>query len=300
MGYRGKRAARFRRAAGAGALALAGALLWCAWGLWSSCHDPVVRRWQVPLPGISQPVRLAVLSDLHDWTFGDGNDVLEELTAAQEPDFILLDGDLLNADSKDSRRVCALVQALRRIAPVYYAWGNHELVYLERGTSPLKEELEAAGALVLDREYTDLEVRGSAIRLGGLYDYAFARDDTCSCDPAHMDPDVVSFLREFQDTERCRILLSHRPDSFVFGAASATWGVDLVISGHDHGGQVVLPLLGGIWGGDQGLFPAYVHGLYEKDAMRLAITSGLGTQRESLPRFRNPPEIMILELESAA
>ena len=85
-------------------------------------------------------------------------------------------------------------------------------------------------------------------------------------------------------------------DSFVLGEASGTWHVDLVISGHDHGGQVVLPLLGGVFGGDQGYFPTYIHGIYEKDNLRLAITSGLGSQRERLPRFRNPPEIMVLDL----
>ena len=93
-------------------------------------------------------------------------------------------------------------------------------------------------------------------------------------------------------------MLSHRPDSFVFGAASATWDVDLVISGHLHGGQVVLPLLGGVFGGDQGLFPRYVHGIYEKDRLTLAVTSGLGSQPERLPRFNNPPEVMVLDLSA--
>ena len=190
----------------------------------------------------------------------------------------------------------SLVLALKDIAPVYYAWGNHELDYLRAGTSPLREELEAAGAAVLDREWTDLTVNGAALRLGGLYDYAFAMDDFNTCDPERMDPEIYDFLTAFQDTDRCRIMLSHRPDSFIFGEAAATWDVDLVISGHDHGGQVVLPLLGGVFGGDQGLFPAYVHGICEKDGLTLAITSGLGSQREALPRFRNPPEIMVLDL----
>ena len=151
--------------------------------------------------------------------------------------------------------------------------------------------------MVLDRAFADLAVDGQLLRLGGLYDYAFAQDDFNTCDPVRMDPAVYGFLSEFQDTDRCRILLCHRPDSFVFGAASATWETELVISGHDHGGQVVLPFLGGVFGGDQGLFPTYIHGLYEKDGIRLAITSGLGTPRETLPRMWNPPEIMLLNLQ---
>ena len=104
-------------------------------------------------------------------------------------------------------------------------------------------------------------------------------------------------MTAFQDTDRCRILLAHRPDSFALGEAAATWHVELAISGHSHGGQVVLPVLGGVFGGDQGLFPAYVHGLYEKDNICLAVTSGLSSHREKLPRLWNPPEIMILNLQ---
>ena len=111
-----------------------------------------------------------------------------------------------------------------------------------------------------------------------------------------MDPAVYGFLQDFQATDRCKILLCHRPDSFVFGEAARTWDVDLVISGHLHGGQVVLPLLGGVYGGDQGWFPRYVHGVYEKEGVTIAVTSGLGTQPERLPRFRNPPEVMVLDL----
>jgi len=279
-----------------GAILLLALALWTAAGVRQSYRDPVVRTWTVPVQHLSAPVRAVVMADLHNRDFGEDNRVLEELTADAEPDLILLDGDIVNADAADAGVAVSLVLALKDIAPVYYAWGNHELDYLSAGTSPLREELEAAGAAVLDREWTDLTVNGAALRLGGLYDYAFAMDDFNTCDPERMDPEIYDFLTAFQDTDRCRIMLSHRPDSFIFGEAAATWDVDLVISGHDHGGQVVLPLLGGVFGGDQGLFPAYVHGICEKDGLTLAITSGLGSQREALPRFRNPPEIMVLDL----
>ena len=285
-----------RRRIWMGAILLLALALWTAAGVRQSYRDPVVRTWTVPVQHLSAPVRAVVMADLHNRDFGEDNRVLEELTADAEPDLILLDGDIVNADAADAGVAVSLALALKDIAPVYYAWGNHELDYLSAGTSPLREELEAAGAAVLDREWTDLTVNGAALRLGGLYDYAFAMDDFNTCDPERMDPEIYDFLTAFQDTDRCRIMLSHRPDSFIFGAAAATWDVDLVISGHDHGGQVVLPLLGGVFGGDQGLFPEYVHGICEKDGLTLAITSGLGSQREVLPRFRNPPEIMVLDL----
>lgn len=277
-------------------LFMALAAVWCGWEIWRSCHDPVVNRFTVALERIRTPVRLAVLADLHDMTYGEDNRQITALVAAEEPDLILLDGDMLNDNSPDSGAVCALVEELKSIAPVYYAWGNHELGYLERKTSDLYSQLEAAGAVLLDECYVDVTVGETDLRLGGLYDYAFALDQYNSCNPDHMDPECYAFLTDFQNTDACRVMLSHRPDSFIFGAASKTWDVDLVISGHNHGGQVVLPILGGLYGGDQGFFPTYTHGIYKKDKITLAITSGLGTQRERLPRFNNPPEVMILEL----
>lgn len=276
-----------------GALALL--LLWCAWGVWRSYHDPQVTTCEIPA-GLDTPVRLAVLSDLHDRTFGADNAPLVELVAQQHPDLILLDGDMLNAYSADSGTVLSLCAALLELAPVYYAWGNHELDYIAAGTSDLERELEALGVTVLEEDYVDLTVRGTDLRLGGLYGYAFSLGVYNSCEREDMDPEVWDFLTEFQDTDRYKLLLCHRPDSFIFGTASQAWDVDLVISGHDHGGQVVLPLLGGVFGGDQGLFPIYIHGVYQKDRITLAITSGLGSQPERLPRFRNPPEVLILDL----
>ena len=284
---------RVRRLGAVVFLALA---LWAASGLLCSRYALTVRRWEVSLPRLTAPVRAAVLSDLHDTEFGEGGRTLAERVAAEQPDMNLLVGDMLNSTSPDNRRLTDLAARLSETAPVYFAWGNHELDYMAAGTSPLQEELEAAGAAVLERNYADITVDGAELRLGGLYEYAFAMDDSNSCDPERMDPAVYGFLTDFQDTDRCRILLSHRPDSFIFGEAAATWGAELVVSGHLHGGQVVLPLLGGVFGGDQGLFPAYVHGICEKDGLTLAITSGLGSQREALPRFRNPPEIMVLDL----
>lgn len=282
-----------------GALLLAaGAALWLAWGIWRSAHGPVTRCWQIEMPGLTAPVRLVVLADLHESLDAANLQKLVTLTEQAGPDLILLDGDMLNGDSADASRLCGLTERLRQIAPVYCALGNHEIAYLEAGTSPLLEELEQAGAAVLEQSYVDLDT-GGGIRLGGLYEYAFALDDFNTCDPDRMDPEVYGFLQDFQATDRCKILLCHRPDSFVFGEAARTWDVDLVISGHLHGGQVVLPLVGGVFGGDQGWFPRYVHGVYEKENVTLAVTSGLGTQPERLPRFQNPPEVMVLDLEPA-
>ena len=268
--------------------------IYLAVSFWVSANWLVVRKFQTGFGQSGGTVRLAVLGDLHDHEFGEHNRELAEKVKEQEPDLILLLGDMLNGSSSSASVPLELIELLKETAPVYYALGNHELEYEEKGHPELIRELEEAGAEVLEKEYVDLTVGGVKLRLGGMYEYAFGLNG--NNDALAAPEDVLDFLLEFQDTDRLKIMMSHRPDSFIFGDASQVWDIDLVISAHNHGGQVVLPFAGGLYGGDQGWFPQYAHGLYEKDNLRLFITSGLGTDREKFPRFNNPPEIAVLDV----
>ncbi len=238
-----------------------------------------------------QELKIVILSDLHGHEFGKDNGRLIKQVKEQQPDLILLLGDMLNDTSKDTFSVCELISVLRNMAPVYYALGNHEIGFMEQHMT-LLEEIEQAGARVLDEAYVDLDINGEEIRLGGMYAYAFGLNANNDAEAA--PEDVKDFLEEYQDTDRFKIMMAHRPDSFIFGDAASVWDVDLVVSGHDHGGQVVAPFAGGLYGGDQGWFPEYIHGMYEKDGLQLFVTSGLGSQKQLLPRFNNPPEIAVI------
>ena len=274
---------------------LSALLLYIFTSLWLSTNHLSIHSYNFPTAKTDQQVTLAVISDLHGHEFGRDNEALAERIKGQSPDLILMDGDFLNADSDNADIPCDLIRRLIKTAPVYYALGNHELSYIENGHPELVDELQESGAVVLDKSYKDLQVRGTAIRLGGMYDYAFGLDGSNSAAAAPEDAKV--FMEDFQDTERLKIMMSHRPDSFIFGDASSYWDVELVISGHDHGGQVAIPFLGGIYGGDQGWFPEYVHGMYQKDEMHLFVTSGLGSHDQMLKRFNNFPEIAIIKIE---
>ena len=264
--------------------------------VWCSIHWLIVRNYEYQSEklGSGQEINVAVLSDLHDHEFGKENKKLVKKIKEQEPDLILLDGDILNEDSENADVPCALIRKLKDVAPVYFSLGNHEVSYMENGHTDLVGQLESAGAVVLDESYEDIEVNGVQLRLGGLYDYAFALDGN---DDAKNTPEPVkSFLEDYQNTDRLKLMMAHRPESFCFGNASSVWDVDLVISGHIHGGQVVLPILGGLYGGDQGWFPEYVHGMYQKDDMNIFVTSGLESHHQLLPRFWNRPEIAMIQI----
>ncbi|MEE1086806.1 MAG: metallophosphoesterase [Schaedlerella sp.] len=270
---------------------LIGVLFYVMISLYISYCVLTVHTYNFQSDKVKDEIKFVILSDLHDHEFGLGNEELIVKTRELSPDLILILGDMLNNNSENVKVSCELVKKLTQIAPVYYALGNHEISYMEQH-SDLVWMLEQSGAVVLDKEFVDLNIAGTEIRLGGLYDYAFGLNGE---NKAEVTPNNVKhFLEEFQETEYLKIMMSHRPDSFIFGNASEYWDIDLVLSGHNHGGQVVLPFAGGVYGGDQGYFPEYVHGLYEKDGMNIFVTSGLSSNQKILPRFNNPPEIAVI------
>ena len=279
---------------------LAGMIFFAAAGLlffeiWCSYQNLQVREKQIVSDRLEDAVRVTVIADLHGFRFGEDNKELVEQVLQTEPDLIVMDGDMFNADGKDCEAVLSLIRRLSAVCPVYYAPGNHEFAYMESDPA-LPEKLAEAGAVYLEETYEDVVVNGQKLRIGGLYGYAFDQGTGKAEEMKESSPDIYRFLCEFQETDAYRILLSHRPDSFIFGEAANEWTIDLVISGHVHGGQVVLPFVGGLWAPDQGWFPKYDAGVFRLGTITLAITSGLGSQKEALPRFHNPPEILVLEL----
>lgn len=243
----------------------------------------------------SPSLKIVLIGDLHDNTFKDNDDKLVQTIKSQNPDFIIADGDILNDDSQNSDIAMNFIKRLVKIAPVYYALGNHELEYMQNKKSEkLLDEIKATGATLLEQQYKDIKIKGVPIRIGGMYGYAFDPNGTTK--KADMGDGIYDFLNEFENTSSYKIMMSHRPDSFIFGEASKAWDIDLVVSSHDHGGQVVFPFLGGFYGGDQGYFPKYIHGLYNKDKMKILVSSGLGSNKQKLPRFNNIPEVMVVNL----
>lgn len=261
--------------------------------IWLSANWLTVRNYEFEIEKTEQEVKFVVLSDLHGHEFGKDNRRLVEKVRGQGPDFILLDGDFLNESSGQMNITSNLIEALCDVSPVYFALGNHEKNYMENHDKNLIERLEKAGAKVLEEEYVDFDIEGTALRLGGMFSYAFAPNGKAET----LAGSTGGFLKDFQNTDRVKIMMSHRPDSFIFGDAASYWDIDLGVSGHNHGGQIVLPFLGGVYAGDQGWFPKYIHGTYQKDEMRLFITSGLGSENQALPRFHNLPEIAVVTIK---
>ena len=155
--------------------------------------------------------------------------------------------------------------------------------------------IESAGAIVLQKNWKDIEINGTRLRIGAAYEGMFSLDPEKP--KATMLQGMYTFLKGFQDTDCFKIYMTHRPYSFLYGNGSAMWDIDIVMCGHEHGGQVILPILGGLYSRERGLFPEFTHGVFCFEKTTLIVSSGIGSDFELLPRFNNPPEIVLVTVE---
>lgn len=268
-------------------------IIFCLVNIWVSYNWLTVSNFTVSSDKISESFRMVMIADLHEGGFGDGNEKLAEKIKEHSPDLIIIDGDMINGSSENADTAVETVNALKEIAPVYYSFGNHEYYYIEAGHEELQSELEAAGAVVLNHQSVDIEVKGNSIRLGGLYEYGFETSMQSEEDNTR----AVSYLESYTDTNRYLVMCAHRPESFYPWDMAGTWGIDLVLSGHLHGGQVIIPGVGGLYNPLDGFFPEYDYGQYKLGDSDMIITRGLGSNPKMLPRFNNPPEIAVIDVE---
>lgn len=246
-----------------------------------------VTRYEYSNEKIVSPFRIVQITDLHNHEFGKANRRLVNKIKEEQPDIIFMTGDMLNGDGENADVVVQLIQELKGSAPVYFSLGNHEVNYMEQNEQ-LIWDLEDAGAVVLEKEYLDTEINGQKVRIGGVYGYVLARE--------FGDGSEQRFMEEFQDTDRFKILMSHVPEGLLLWKSMETWDVDLVFSGHVHGGQVRLPFVGGLFDPEEGYFPTYTKGKFECGNGTMILSAGLGSSA-SVPRINNLPEIVVCQVD---
>ena len=263
-------------------------------GLLTSKYSLTTVNYAIERKELTESIRIVQLADLHNSQFGENNSRLVELVAEQNPDLILIVGDLLNQDDENSDIAVGLIKELAKIAPLYVSYGNHEAGYERRYNADLRSLYTEAGATVLEYDWMDIEVKGQDIRLGGLYGY---------CLPAYLlktgeaRVNETEFLFDFLETDNMTVLMCHMPVCWIRNESLDEWDVDIVLSGHAHGGQIRIPFVGGLWAPDQGWWPGEDAGLYwSKDGEKvMVLTRGLGSN-EKIPRFNNIPEVTVVDL----
>ena len=266
----------------AAALVLA-LLIWLLWANSSPAATQVTVA-SGALPEAFEGFKIAHVSDLHNAVFGRKNEKLLSLIRAVKPDIIAITGDLIDSRHTDIDSALAFVEAAAEIAPDYYVTGNHES---RLDFDEIEPRLIAAGARVLRNEAKDIGRGGERIRLAGIDDPSFIRTGGTAEERAAAE------LEQLGDGGGTfTVLLAHRPELVE---VYAEYGAGLVLSGHAHGGQVRLPLLGGLYAPGQGLLPEYDSGLYSLGETQMVISRGLGNSVAPL-RVNNRPELVIVTL----
>ena len=243
----------------------------------------ILRTYTVASPKLTAEVRLAVVTDFHS---SDNADDVVAMVASCAPDAVLLVGDLFDDDTQNrpTERTLSLMRQLSAQYPCYYVSGNHEAWTGEMDA--LYQQTEDAGVTVLRMSSGVLTVRGQRIALCGIpdpYEMVFSGA-----------PDTEEQLRQAMenvDSADFTVLLAHRPELL---AKYEQFPLDLVVSGHAHGGQVRIPgVLNGLYAPNQGWFPKLAGGAYTQDGMTLIVSRGLAV-RTRLPRIFNRPEVVLV------
>ena len=263
-------------------------IIWTAWGN-TALELNTYTILSDKLPEAFDGYRIAHVSDLHNAEMGKDNDKLLKMLREAEPDIIAITGDIIDSRNTDVEIALNFTRAAMEIAPCYYVTGNHEARVSEY--DELKEGLIKQGVAFLDDERIELELSGETIVLLGVNDPSFQTDYLFGDSETVMQSKLQEIINE-EDTYT--ILLSHRPELFKVYTESK---VNLVLSGHAHGGQFRIPFMGGLVAPNQGLFPKYDAGLYTEENTNMIVSRGIGNS--ILPfRFNNRPEVILIDLYS--
>lgn len=238
------------------------------------------------IPKSFNDMTIVHISDLHNEEFGENQEDLLETMETIKADVIVLTGDLIDTKNtdKDIDITMDFINGATSLAPTYYVTGNHDVWSSQY--PELEKRLIDSGVVVLRDQVQEIIKNNESISLIGLDD-----PDSKDIPPSLSVSDRLSSLTS--ETEAYTILLAHRPEDFDIYVNE----VNLVLSGHSHGGQICFPFIGALVAPDQGLFPKYSDGLYSKDGTKMIISRGLGTSVIPI-RINNPPEIIVIKLKS--
>lgn len=247
---------------------------------WISVEQVTVQSTR--LPQNFDGFKIMHLSDLHGQYFGKNqNDLLKKINTFK-PNLIAITGDLFDS-SYDDEASFSLIEQISDY-PVYFVTGNHEA--WQSHFKELERRLVQMGVHFLHNEHQLLEINGQSIEIIGINAPDFG---------SSVDNNLRVALQD-SDPNKFKLLLSHRPETFETYVKS---NVDLVLSGHAHGGQFRLPFIGRLVAPNQGLFPKFSEGTHIKNETTMIISRGLGNS--IIPqRLFNRPQLIEITLKAGA
>ena len=232
-----------------------------------------------------EAIRVAVLGDLQADRVGDYERSVIARVGELAPDLILVPGDIFQGSVAEfERELPALRELFAQLdAPggVFVTLGD-----CDPGAAGVARVLEGSSARLLVDEVAAVEVRGRRLTIAGL---GLGRG-------APSELALLERIENDTDSADIRIVAAHHPDIVL--ALRARSRIDLVVSGHTHGGQIVVPFFGPPMTLSRVPREVAAGGLHDLDGRRIWVTRGAGLERGQAPRIRFlcPPEVSLLEL----
>lgn len=230
------------------------------------------------------------LSDLHSHSFiGNTNKIVKKVDE-QKPDIIVMTGDMVNKYDKKFNRFLELAQALSKKYKIYYIVGNHEQRLKKQDIAFILNRLNKFGVKILKDDKLVLKGKKDHLNLYGI-DVPLEFYKVRNKSKLDLEEVIAPILKRCKE-EEYNILLAHNP---LYFEKYAKYNVDLIFSGHVHGGMIRLPFLGGLLSPERKFFPKYSSGIYEINNKKIIVSRGLGHSKP-LIRIFNMPEILSITL----
>lgn len=233
--------------------------------------------------------RFAIISDLHNYSYGKNNSVLIDIIKKEKVDFVVIPGDLVVGNKPCYTNTQNLIAGLKTTGlPVYFTPGNHELKLkrdFEKTYYDFINMLKINNVIILDNScsfYKNIKITGYTNSLNQYSKFKKIYDLSVE----EVIKDIPPLDGDFN------ILIAHNP---VYFEKYAECGAELVVSGHLHGGIIRLPFIGGLLSPQTFFRGRYVSGMYKYKNSRMIVSRGLGVH--TIPvRVFNRPEIIIYDL----
>lgn len=245
---------------------------------------------------LKEDINIIHLSDLHSKEFGKNNIKLQKRIFALKPDIIFLTGDIIDSNLKNIDKIIAFIGRLQESCPVVYIPGNNET--RTHMLDFIMKSLKELGVYALSNEILTLTIKNQELNILGLCEYLIRTNKTGFekiLDTYHYDG-YKTLLSSLENMNGYKILLSHYPEKFSLKGDYSDYNFDLMLSGHAHGGQFILPVVGGLFAPGQGIRPKFYAGLYKGNKNNLVVSRGLGNSGFPLRLF-NRPDIVHITLK---
>lgn len=237
-------------------------------------------------------IKIVFIQDVHNKTFGENNENFIKTVQEENPDLIILGGDLVNGSEENIEIAKNLIGGLSNITKCYAVLGNHEKALTKLTELSYYDIYSPSNVELLDNKFDTISIKGYNIMITGMTPWQF-RSKTLDKDEKKLLVNYKDYLEKNLDNTDYTIFVTHSP--LLFEDTLQNIETDLVLCGHIHGGQIQIPFIGGLYHPDLGIFPEYAQGLHDLKHGKLIISRGIGNNAV-IPRINNTPEIVVISI----